>query len=200
MKVDAATFGHATNNCTSPEIQKLSASHHKQLEQVGLLDLGDSGPNWEVHKKFYWRQTFQAHKSIHIRHQDTPVIGSENSIKYGLGASGAQESAKELQTFCNDGRLATVLGQITNSRDKNPPYFFVDFILTSGNTWKTPIEDFTLIVERPHQKGDLADYVSFCWDGQVTKIDADHFSAKATNFVPQRELKIEFFGVEKGRF
>jgi len=75
--------------------------------------------------------------------------------------------------------------------------------LTTANTWKTPIEDFTLIVERPHWKNnrgepDLADYVSFCWDGPITKIDADHFSAHTVNLVPAKELRVGFFSVEHG--
>jgi hypothetical protein len=59
-----------------------------------------------------------------------------------------------------------------------------------------PIEDFTLIVERLHEK-DSFTYVSFCWDGPVTKIDADHFIAHATDFVPKTELRIGFIKVGK---
>ncbi|HEY6373419.1 MAG TPA: DUF4424 family protein [Candidatus Sulfotelmatobacter sp.] len=59
---------------------------------------------------------------------------------------------------------------MARTKDKTASDNYVDFILTTANTWKTPIEDFTLIVERPHWKNnrgesDLGDYVSFCWDG-----------------------------------
>jgi hypothetical protein len=88
------------------------------------------------------------------------------------------------------------------SKDKQAWYGYVDFILTTANTWKTPIEDFTLIVERPHWKNykgenDLGDYVSFCWDGPVKRMDADHFSAHVENLVPAKELRIGFFGVKR---
>jgi hypothetical protein len=200
MHVDVATFGHATSNMQSADIQKLSASQRGTLVRAGLIDSGDNAPNWEVRKKFFWRQTFPAHKSVHIRHEYSPVVGSENSIKYAYGTLPDAGSAKELQNFCVDGQLATILQQIGNSKDRDAPFFYVDFILTTANTWKKPIEDFTLIVERPHRKDDLTDYVSFCWDGPVTRIDADHFSAKARGFIPTKELKIGFFGVEKSRF
>jgi len=42
--------------------------------------------------------------------------------------------------------------------------------------------------------------VSFCWDGEVTKSDSDHFVAKATNFIPKKELRIGFFHVNSGYF
>ncbi len=99
--------------------------------------------------------------------------------------------------MCVEGPLLKTLTQIANGKDKDAVYFYVDFILTSANTWKTPIEDFTLIVERPHEKDTIADYVSFCWDGPVTKIDADHFEAHAVNFVPKKEIRIWFFEESK---
>ncbi len=68
---------------------------------------------------------------------------------------------------------------------------YVSFILTTANTWKTPIEDFTLIVERPHDPKEKT-YVSFCWDGPVTQVDADHFSAHVTGLVPKKELMIGY--------
>ena len=78
---------------------------------------------------------------------------------------------------------------------------WVDYILTTANNWKTPIKDFELLVERP--KGETKRrsrfdtwYVSFCWDGDVSEIDSDHFLARKVNFVPKRELRVFFFGVQ----
>jgi len=73
--------------------------------------------------------------------------------------------------------------------------FWVDYILTTANTWKGPIKSFELVVERPkpeqssHQS---QTYVSFCWDGPVERRDADHFVARAVNFVPSKELHVMF--------
>jgi hypothetical protein len=204
MHVDIASFGHASSNDNSPDIHRLTAMQHKQLEKIGLVDHGYDGPNWLVRKKYHWQQTFPAHKIVHMRHEYSPTVGSLNSIKYGLGTDPDPASAQALKGFCIDGRLRTTLQQIARSKDKDAPYFYVDFILTTANTWKTPIEDFTLVVERPHLKAPdtptLANYVSFCWDGPVTKTDADHFLAHAVNFVPKKELSIGFFDVEKSAF
>jgi hypothetical protein len=205
--IDIPTFGHFSDQdsqhnevITAPDFDRLPPAKQLALEKAGLFETDLPRGLWTVRLQYYWTQTFPAHSTIHVRHEYTPVAGTENSIKYGLGSSPDPTAAKEFQKFCIDGRLGTVLKKIANSKDKDAPYFWVDFILTTANTWKTPIEDFTLIVERPHQKGDEADYVSFCWNGPVTKIDPDHFSAKAINLVPTKELKIGFFGVTKSDF
>jgi len=69
---------------------------------------------------------------------------------------------------------------------------WIDYILTTANSWKTPIKDFELIVERPAHQNGAPPYVSFCWDGPVERVDENHFSAKLTNFVPRRELTVIF--------
>jgi hypothetical protein len=213
MHVDIGSFGHSTGYDYSPDILKITAAQRKELVRLGLIDDSDDGgtrgngePLWRVSKKYYWQQTFPAHQMVHIRHEYTPVRGSSNSVKYGmLHNPNDPVSVKEIASFCMDGQLRKTLQQIADSKDTDAPYSYVDFILTTANTWKTPIEDFTLIVERPHWKNnrgepDLADYVSFCWDGPVTKIDADHFSAHAANLVPTKELRVGFFGVRHTAF
>jgi hypothetical protein len=61
--------------------------------------------------------------------------------------------------------------------------------LTTANSWKGPIKDFRLVVE----KESPVDFVSFCWDGAVRKVDALRFEATAVDFVPKRELRVVFF-------
>jgi hypothetical protein len=72
---------------------------------------------------------------------------------------------------------------------------WVDYIFTTANSWKTPIKDFTLVIDR-RRSSDVAgvgtQYVSLCWDGPINKLDADHVVARKTNFVPQKELNVAF--------
>jgi len=196
LHVDVASFGHATSNDESPEIERLTKAQREHLRRAGLID-HYGAPLWTVQKKYYWTQTFPGHGAVHIRHQYTPVVGSLNSIRYGMGDDPDPSAAKELGTFCLDPRLRSILQRVVRNEKEDAWYSYVDFILTTANTWKTPIGHFSLIVTRPHLKGDLADHVSFCWDGPVKKIDGDHFSATATNFVPTHELRIGFFHVVK---
>lgn len=199
-QVDISSFGHATSFDNSPDIRRLTSGQRKELRRGGLIDSTNDSPLWQVQKKYHWRQTFPAHRTVHIRHSYTPVVGATNSIRGSLGPSPDRASTNELRQFCLDKRLEANLRTIAESKDKDAPYSYVDFILTSANTWKTPIEDFTLLVDRPDDKSALASYISFCWAGPVLKLDADHYSAHASDFVPKRELKIGFFTIEKTSF
>ncbi|MGO9318563.1 MAG: DUF4424 family protein [Terracidiphilus sp.] len=204
MRVDIASFGHADSTSVTPDIERLTDSQRMQLKKTGLINYDYGGPNWQVRKKYYWKQTFPAHKSVHIKHIYSPRVGSLNNIKYEFVPEADGNNGEWLKSFCIDRPLHTTLHKIAYSKDKDIPFFYVDFILTTANTWKTPIEDFTLIVERPHLKDpnhpSFASYVSFCWDGPIEKIDPDHFLAHAVNFVPKQELSIGFFDVEKSVF
>ncbi len=209
MHVDVASYGHGpvrddggNEVRESKDIARLSLAQRDQLRKAGIIAQDRDEPKWRVKKKYYWQQAFPAHKAVHIRHKYTPVLGSANSVIYGLRSNPDPAMAKEMKSFCLDDGLRNRLQQIAASQDQWASYSYVDFILTTANTWRTPIEDFTLIVERPHWKNrgeaDLADYVSFCWDGPVVKVDADHFSAHTTNLIPKKELRIGFFSVERG--
>lgn len=205
MGVDVASYGHSIDNDTQPQIDRLSKAQKERLAKVGLIDHvnGEYGsPNWKVRKKYYWSQTFPAHSIVHIRHEYTPDLGNSNTV--GLGTTPKEDSV-EARSVCIDPGLRNTVSKYLAVQDNESSIFYVDFILTTANTWKTPIEDFTLVVERPHPQFQQAgrklkgeSYVSFCWNGPVMKTDADHFSAHLTNFVPSKELRIGFINLDSG--
>jgi len=76
------------------------------------------------------------------------------------------------------------------------PGAWVDFILTTANSWKTPIKEFDLIVVKDAPKRMVQpNVVSFCWDGPVKRLDANHFEATAADFVPKKELHILYLDI-----
>jgi hypothetical protein len=198
--IDIATFGHFDEERHSAkDVRRLSAFQRKTLIHAGLLFPEDDQDEarWSVEKKYYWSQNFPSHSLIHISHQYTPALGSLNTVEPGLLEPQIENGvyARELDSFCIDPPLRKTLSAYAQRHDELVPYSYVDFILTTANTWKTPIEDFTLIVERPHHKDSQQTFGSFCWNGPVTKIDDTHFSAHITNLVPTKELRIGFFDV-----
>lgn len=202
--IDIATFGHFNEDTHyARDVRRLSATQRAALVKAGLIDSETDQDEaiWSVEKKYYWQQTFPAHSVVHISHQYTPALGDLNSVRYGLMQAKEDPSpAKQLDEFCLDPGLRSTLTRYvekpsSDAAYSDAPYSWVDFILTTANTWKTPIEDFTLIIERDREKGAKQSFVSFCWDGPVTKTDADHFSAHVDNFVPKQELHIGFFSV-----
>jgi len=214
--IDSSTFGHFNTKAEessdpSPDFTRAAPAAKAVLRQSGAYDK-DNYPSWKVDKKYYWTQTFPAHGTVHIRHEYSPAIGGSNSFSYGL--RGEQELARkakrtadeaqeidEVESMCFEPALRNRMLSMTK-QGQMVPYNYVDFILTTANTWKTPIEDFTLIVERPSagDQGKNKRYVpaskqslvSFCWAGPVEKSDPQHFTAHLTNFVPDKELRIGF--------
>lgn len=195
LHVDIGSFGHSTANDDSSDIRRLTAAQRTLLAKENAIDPAYNGALWTVRKKYHWEQVFPAHATAHVRHEYTPVVGNTNSVRYGMLGKDP-DMVEELNSLCIDSQLRSSLTKLINTKGKNAWDSYVDFILTTANTWKTPIEDFTLIVERPKLKGSLASYVSFCWDGPIEKIDTDHFKATTRNFVPKKELRIGFISTE----
>jgi len=206
LHVDAGSFGHfvwnndANSHKYGPnylDLDRLSKLQLARLSQEKIIsNVDEHEPLWRVEKKYHWSQTFPAHAVVHIRHEYTPVIGNTNSASYGLlQAKEDPDSAKELATICIDPALRRTLLKHVGDAKTSVPVFFVDFILTTANTWKTPIEDFTLNVERFQAKGADQSFVSFCWDGSIQKIDPNNFTMHVNNLIPKKELRIGYIQV-----
>jgi len=204
--IDVATFGnYGDEDDPGPnyQIAKLPGPARANLMGLGLIEK-DLYPKWLVAKTYYWSQTFPAHQVLHVRHEYKPVVGFQ-------GFKAAMLS-RELKSACVDPSLekklsaAIAAGLKSSARMSGDDYVnatWVKYILTTANTWKGPIHDFELVVEKPAPEkpvsgqpanGRGGDYsVSFCWDGPVEHPDQTHFIAHKTDFVPSRELTVYFF-------
>ena len=204
LKVDVASFdGTYGSQGDSPKgaIAKLPKNQVQQLSGLGLVNSADSRPRWQVVKTYYWTQTFPAHKVLHVRHEYTPSIGFEliNPEDLLSNKPHPHDMLNEGEHACVDPSLQKSLAD--QAIRKYVPRAvllrmgWVDYILTTANSWKTPIKDFTLVIDRrrgPRAAGVGTQYVSLCWDGPINKLDADHLVAHKTNFVPQKELNVAF--------
>jgi Domain of unknown function (DUF4424) len=225
-KIDIASFGHLTEpsgnetQTHTPDIDRLPKAEQQRLAQLGLYDAQDGWGLWTVQLKYHWTQTFPANSTVHIQHQYTPVEGGEimlpETLKDVAGhvqPTGDADSVKDeladmqrLQDLCPDpGFLSNLIKGIDSSAPGYGQYAhpnWVDFILTSANTWKQPIEDFTLIIARGEsQEPDAQVFISFCspQSAPVTKLDANRFQVHLTNFVPKDELRIGYFDVPEAK-
>jgi hypothetical protein len=204
----------------TPDFNQLPKSAKDSLVKTGLFKVDDAPwGQWTVHLQYHWTQTFPAHSTVHIRHEYLPTAGFtqvtltavEDVLAQFTTVNSAVDDpnggAELLAGFCADKPfLDTLAHQLRESytlakSDNDRIYagieypHWVDFILTTANTWQRPIEDFTLIVERPHTEPSSKTLVSFCSpaNGMVEKLDADHFQVRLINFVPTAELHIGFF-------
>lgn len=202
LGVDIASFGgwDVKNGKEIGPITKLPPEKLRQLVALGLIPSDGASliPQWLDTKTIYWTQFFPAHKTIHIRHEYTPAVGFESIPPDIFGPVAIDRyitdySRKNIKDSCVDPALQREL--VRRATEKYKPsqdviqVAWVDFILTTANTWKTPIKGFTLVVDREPPRW----FVSFCWDGPISKVGSHTFVAHKTDFVPSRELHIAFF-------
>lgn len=200
LDIDIETFGHsaAEAEVDNSEIRTLPKPSREKLARLGLIDETEL-PQWSVQKVYYWRQRFPAHKILNVRHEYGPNVGY---YQIPPGPSELEEFVKE---SCLDPSLEKRLSAVSNRMFKEGSIHplgletVVKYILTTANTWRTPIKDFQLVVERPEttdfsspsaQAGKT--FVSFCWDGEVQRLDKNHFLARRADFVPARELVVYY--------
>jgi hypothetical protein len=194
--LDIATLGDRIGKL--PTGTKVELAKQKVLSTTPDYP-GTFYPNWTVHKRYYWSQTFPAHATIHIRHEYKPVVGYSQvypniiipPAKRFARAAESPDTRFNREEFTSLCPSPAAVEKLSHANGIIEPVW-VDFILTTANTWKRPIEDFTLIVERTDPK----DTVSFCWDGPVEQLDANHFQAHATNLIPTKELHIGFYHLD----
>lgn len=225
-KIDIASFGHlqepsgSENVYRTPDIERLPKAEQQRLAQLGLFDAEDGWGAWTVQLQYHWTQTFPAHSATHIRHEYTPVEGSElmlldtvqNVLEHKQPAGDAENATyarvdmQLLEEFCPDPSLLQSIIARAQAAGPDSGQFahphWVDFILTTANTWKQPIEDFTLIVDRGKAVFENSHpVVSFCSvnNAPIEKLDANHFQMRLTNFVPKDELHIGFFDLPDAR-
>ncbi len=225
--IDIPTFGHfddTKDQVFVPDFSRLPKTAQNRLLKEGLFE--DQGSLiyslWTVHLQYHWTQVFPAHSTVHIRHEYAPAVGftqvTSTAVDDSLARPAANRSArgdsdgmKLLAGFCADRQFLNALGrklkeselQAKTSDERlmagtSYPHW-VDFILTSANTWQRPIEDFTLILERPRSEQGGRFLVSFCSPGNVERLDVDHFQVHLDNFVPTAELHIGFFDLPKSK-
>jgi hypothetical protein len=174
---------------TSGTVPRVTPQQRKQLVKLGLMGEGPSGeiePTWTVSVNYVWTQKFPANKIVRVHHDYRPFTAA------GPGESGAGEEFAKI--YCADKSYssarakvaARVDGGYINTRN-------VSYILTTGNTWKRGIEDFTLNVIK--RKPD--ELISLCFPGTFKKINATTYQVRLTNFRPDKDLDIHFGNVDE---
>jgi hypothetical protein len=194
LGVNIRTFGYVGSTGKN-QLDSLPKSAKEDLIRRGLMDAKHGWPEWLVALTYYWNQRFPAHKALHVRHEYRPVVGFAPDYE-------PKEFEDMLREACVDPSLRKRLGEFPTQRVEEegakPPYRhaeMVKYILTTANTWRTPIRDFELVIEEPDPSSRDPHYLglSVCWDGELRRVDKNHFVARKTGFIPKRDLVVCFF-------
>ena len=156
--VDIASFGHADDGQEfgeSRDLKKLTPAQTQALVAAGAYTVDDKvlSAAWKVEKRYHWTQTFPAKASVHIRHEYSPVTGAQ-IVPTELLAPGHKVTPDEKYAVEDVAMLCVSPGAVKSfgaMKNGTVGLEWVDFILTTANSWKRPIEDFTL-----HRRADGA--------------------------------------------
>ncbi len=173
-------------------VDRLSEPDKQKLVSKGILNPANKddpgwsfSPTWTAKVTYHWTQRFYAKSVTKIAHEYTPVAGFGMVIPANLKT--------EHPDACADDGLIKSLQAGALRREATKPESgqyvkaaWVKYILTTANTWKTPIRDFELRIERPEGAR-----VSFCWDGPVEKAGTV-LRAQRSDFSPSKELTVYF--------
>ncbi|MEZ5840609.1 MAG: DUF4424 family protein [Hyphomicrobiales bacterium] len=144
------------------------------------MDESYATPRWLLKTTFWWRQTFPAGKTVAVRHAYKPVVGS--SFYYPSSAG------DEFAEYCMDeGTGAAVAKALADDNQEFMYTHRLSYILRTARNWSSDIGSFRLIIDKtdPHW------FLSLCLDG-IKKTGDTTFEFEATNFVPEKDLKILF--------
>ena len=176
----------------------LPAAQLARLQGLGLVDADeyDEGhgmqrhwvPMWTLRDTWYWQQTFPAGRDLIVDHRYRPGAGSSAGTPlafrdYRNSADGRAEAA----LYCADADFLASLDRLSRAGGEGTalPDYRVDYILTTGGNWRSPIGDFRLVVD----KGNPRNLLSFCETG-VRRISPTQFEVRHHNWRPTRDLHL----------
>ncbi len=162
----------------------------QQLVKAGLMDggnMGDSTPQWENRVTYIWKQRFPANKVVHVEHSYRPFTSG------GANAGYSEYYDSKQNEFCLSNENITTLNSVYKNKKNldsynNVPGTNIEYILTTANSWKDGIRDFTL---RIHPKSNN-EVVSACIPAKITKVSNELYQVHIENFHPVRELSVYF--------
>jgi hypothetical protein len=197
LHIPLAPAADGTGNIVAA-LTALPAAQKAELRRLGLVDVDeyDEGhgmqqhvvPMWTVRDTWYWQQTFPAGRDLIVDHRYRPGAGSSAGTPLAFpdfrnSADGRAEAA----LYCADADFLASLDRLSRAGGEGTelPDYRVDYILTTGANWRSPIGDFRLVVD----KGNARNLVSFCETG-VRRISPTQFEVRHQNWRPTRDLHL----------
>lgn len=200
MGVPLVPFGDRTRRA----IKALNEEQIAQLLHLGLVvpmeysDDGDSWktdyePVWTLRSTYSWEAHFEPGETATVVHSYRPSVGGTVAVTFLGKANEYENRAADYQKkYCTDDSFIRAVKKTLATPDDpySAPFTesWISYIWSTGNNWAGSIGKFTLTID----KGDPANLVSFCWDGEVTKTGPTTFRMEATDWYPpwNRELDI----------
>lgn len=181
-------------------MDRLTPAQKKRLVALGIAgdeeyDYDGKGmkhhliPLWTVKDKYWWTQRFLAGRDLIVDHRYKPGTGGsvESPIAFKQFRN-TEDTKAEISRYCIDEEFIAAIDRLSR-RDQTEgpgmPDRRVDYVLTTGANWRSPIGSFRLVVD----KGKPGNLVSFCESG-VKKIGPTQYEVRHSNWRPARDLYV----------
>jgi hypothetical protein len=182
---------------------KLTPEQRTKLEAEKLIVAGDFHPpltsasehgwwaTWSMHVQFYWSQYFPAGKTIELVQTYRPVIGGSY---IPAGGDGTEIAAQHCANSATLKEIKTLIVKSPAKKDGDIAFYAKDiqYILTTANNWKGPIQKFNLTIETDRPE----DILLSCMAG-LKKIAPARYALSLINFHPDRELDLTILQARK---
>ena len=183
-------------------LDKLPPEKIQELKDKGLAekDTGENGPDmrwyimWSIGIRHHWDQTFPAGAEVKIEHAYKSFPNGGLFYWYDWQKPDenwdSDPNAEDKAKYCIDKDTAEAIKTALPADPEaggshGGTAYNIAYILTTANTWKGPIGDFRLTLD----KGSSKNVLSLCMDG-VTKTSDTVFTVEKKNFAPDRDLEI----------
>jgi len=179
------------------QLRALTDAEAKRLASAGLIrgiPPDERWPNWAVAITWHWTQVFPAGRAVRVRHEYTPAAGFRYSSDAGELLNGLPSTCggKELAERLDARQALMSRSALQRGGDSTVVRAaWVEYVLKTASSWKMPIREFELVIERP--KGT---WVSLCWGGDMKRVSDTRFSARIRDYVPKEDLLVYFFAVK----
>ena len=187
-------------NDATKAMDRLAPAQKARLVKLGLAgdeEYDNTGqgmkhhliPLWTVKDSMWWRQRFPAGRDLVIEHNYVPGVGGsvESAIAFKQFRTTA-DSRQMIKRYCIDREFLAAVDRLSRKDQTNGPGMpdkWIDYILTTGANWRSPIGSFRLVVD----KGKPGNLVSFCETG-VKKIGPTQYEVRHANWRPARDLHV----------
>jgi len=165
----------------------------KRLQELQLVELFEGEPPlplWSIMLRYHWPQTFAAGQDLTIEHSYKPAPPGGIFIWPADKQAFDPYQQQLVRDFCIDestqrGLIKRLHGPGAGEMAGTGTALFLDYVLTTANTWKGPIGSFHLTID----KGKPDSILSLCIDG-LRKTGPTRFAMEQSNFTPRRDLRL----------
>ncbi len=181
-----------------PETEKLALLREGIIADEGTAGSPAYRSMWDLRTTVTRKQLFPAGKTLKVQHRYRPLVGGSVGGSLMPNARGEEWGLMMQKRYCIEDSWYKAFDKAIKPRitEDNPvPYTetWIGYVLKSGASWKGPIKDFRLVVD----KGEAENLVSFCAEG-VKKISDTQFEVRKKDFEPKEDLNVLIVEWSKG--